>query len=50
VHVRAALADGGLSVGDIKEVVLQQAIYCGIPAANTAFEVVGEIVLDAGAR
>lgn len=50
MHVGAALADGGLTVGDIKEVVLQQAIYCGIPAANTAFEVMGEVVRDAGAR
>ena len=47
VHVRAALADGGLTVGEIKEVVLQQAIYCGIPAANAAFEAIGEIVRDA---
>jgi 4-carboxymuconolactone decarboxylase len=42
MHVRAALEDGGLSVDEIKEVVLQQAIYCGVPAANTAFEVVRE--------
>jgi 4-carboxymuconolactone decarboxylase len=42
MHVRAALEDGGLSVDEIKEIVLQQAIYCGVPAANTAFEVVRE--------
>jgi alkylhydroperoxidase/carboxymuconolactone decarboxylase family protein YurZ len=42
--VRAALGENGLSLDDIKEVVLQQAIYCGVPAANTAFEVVREVV------
>ena len=39
MHARAALREGGLSENDLKEVVLQQAIYCGVPAANTAFEV-----------
>ena len=43
MHVRAALEQGGLSLDEIKEVVLQQAIYCGVPAANTAFEVVKEM-------
>jgi 4-carboxymuconolactone decarboxylase len=38
LHVRAALASGDLTPGDIKEVLLQQAIYCGVPAANTAFK------------
>jgi 4-carboxymuconolactone decarboxylase len=37
MHVRAALTEGGLSRNDVKEVILQQAIYCGVPAANTAF-------------
>ena len=44
MHVRAALEEGGLSADEIKEVVLQQAIYCGVPAANTAFEVVREVI------
>jgi 4-carboxymuconolactone decarboxylase len=44
MHVRAAIAEGGLSVDEIKEVVLQQAIYCGVPAANTAFEALREVV------
>ena len=44
MHVRAALEEGGLSADEIKEVVLQQAIYCGVPAANTAFEVVREVM------
>jgi 4-carboxymuconolactone decarboxylase len=37
LHVRAAIAEGGLTRNDIKEVIMQQAIYCGVPAANTAF-------------
>jgi 4-carboxymuconolactone decarboxylase len=38
LHVRAALSSGDLTPDDIKEVLLQQAIYCGVPAANTAFK------------
>ena len=37
MHVRAAVVEGGISKNDIKEVIMQQAIYCGVPAANTAF-------------
>ena len=44
MHVRAALEEGGLSADEIKEIVLQQEIYCGVPAANTAFEVVREVM------
>jgi len=36
LHVRAALAHG-VSKETIKEVILQSAIYCGVPAANSAF-------------
>ena len=43
MHARAALVEGGFSTGDLKEIVLQQAIYCGVPAANKAFEVLREI-------
>jgi len=43
MHARAALVEGGFSTADLKEIVLQQAIYCGIPAANKAFEVLREI-------
>ncbi len=38
MHVRAALRNG-LDRNDIKEIVLQSAIYCGVPAANSAFKV-----------
>ena len=44
LHVRAALASGDLDAEDIKEVLLQQAIYCGVPAANTAFKEARAIV------
>ena len=36
LHVRAALTEGGFTPDDIKEILLQQAIYCGVPAANHA--------------
>lgn len=36
MHVKAARRNG-MSVAEIQEVILQSAIYCGVPAANTAF-------------
>jgi len=44
MHVRAALRNG-LTPDEIKEVLLQSAIYCGVPAANAAFAV-AQRVLD----
>ena len=44
LHVRAALRNG-LTADEIKEVLLQSAIYCGVPAANAAFAV-AQRVLD----
>jgi 3-oxoadipate enol-lactonase / 4-carboxymuconolactone decarboxylase len=44
MHVRAALASTDLSANDIKEIVLQQAIYCGVPASNAAFRIVSEVL------
>ena len=44
MHARAALHEGGFTEEDLKEIVLQQAIYCGVPAANTAFEVLRDVV------
>ncbi len=44
MHVRAAVRNG-LSREEIKEVLLQTAVYCGVPAANSAFAV-AERVLD----
>ena len=48
MHVRAALGEGGFSADDIKEIVLQQAIYCGVPAAHAALTRV-EAILGASA-
>ncbi|MDX6740393.1 4-carboxymuconolactone decarboxylase [Actinocorallia sp. A-T 12471] len=45
MHVRAAVTNG-LSADEIKEVLLQSAVYCGVPAANSAFAV-AQRVLDA---
>jgi 4-carboxymuconolactone decarboxylase len=38
MHVRAALTNG-MTRDEIKEVILQSAIYCSVPAANVAFKV-----------
>jgi 4-carboxymuconolactone decarboxylase len=43
MHVRAARRNG-LSDDEIKEVLLQSAIYCGVPAANHAFAVASEVL------
>ena len=42
MHVRAAF-NNGVSRDEIKEVLLQTAIYCGVPAANTAFHQADEV-------
>ncbi|MGO1630265.1 4-carboxymuconolactone decarboxylase [Microbacterium sp. JB110] len=42
MHLRAALRNG-LTVDEVKEVILQSAIYCGVPAANTAFRIASEV-------
>jgi 4-carboxymuconolactone decarboxylase len=38
MHLRAALRNG-LTMDEIKETLLQTAIYCGVPDANTAFRI-----------
>ena len=45
MHVRAARRNG-LSDDEIKEVLLQTAIYCGVPAANSAFAVASRVLDD----
>lgn len=42
LHLRAA-ANNGVSRDEIKEVLLQAAIYCGVPAANSAFKLAQEV-------
>jgi alkylhydroperoxidase/carboxymuconolactone decarboxylase family protein YurZ len=41
-------AEGGFTPDDIKEILLQQAIYCGVPAANHAVKEAGAIVQELG--
>jgi 4-carboxymuconolactone decarboxylase len=48
LHVRAALESGDLAVEDITEVLLQQAVYCGVPAANHAFADVAAVLAERG--
>ncbi len=43
LHCRAAVR-GGVPIAKIKETLMQGAIYCGVPAANTAFKIAGEIL------
>ncbi|WP_360935197.1 4-carboxymuconolactone decarboxylase [Actinoplanes sp. NPDC023714] len=45
MHVRAARTNG-LSNEEIKELILQTAIYCGVPAANTAFRIAQKVLTD----
>jgi 4-carboxymuconolactone decarboxylase len=42
LHVRAAF-NNGVTHEEIKEVLLQCAIYCGVPAANSAFHMADEV-------
>lgn len=43
LHLRAALRNG-LTADEIKEVLLQTAIYCGVPDANTAFRIAAQVL------
>ena len=47
MHVRAAFRNG-LTEDEIKEVLLQSAIYCGVPAANSAFAVAQRVLGEPG--
>ena len=47
MHLRAALRNG-LSPDQIKEVLLQVAVYAGVPAANRAFAVAARVLAEAG--
>ncbi|MGW7045391.1 bifunctional 3-oxoadipate enol-lactonase/4-carboxymuconolactone decarboxylase PcaDC [Streptomyces avermitilis] len=44
-HTRAALRNG-LTPMEIKEVLLQAAVYCGVPAANSAFKVAQQVIRE----
>ncbi|HEY0543178.1 MAG TPA: 4-carboxymuconolactone decarboxylase [Actinoallomurus sp.] len=47
LHVRAAVRNG-LSADEIKEVLMQTAVYCGVPAANSAFAVAQRVLIEDG--
>ncbi|WP_338702010.1 4-carboxymuconolactone decarboxylase [Streptomyces sp. Q6] len=44
-HTRAALRNG-LTAAEIKEILLQSAVYCGVPAANSAFKVAQQVIRE----
>jgi 4-carboxymuconolactone decarboxylase len=50
MHVRAALVEGAFTPDDIKEIIMQQAIYCGVPAANHAFKEAAAVIADVDAK
>ena len=45
LHVRAA-SNNGVTRDEIKEVLMQAAIYCGVPAANNAFHLAEEVFAE----
>lgn len=47
LHVRGAIHNG-LTKDEIREVLLQTAIYCGVPAAIDAFRVAREVFKEMG--
>jgi 4-carboxymuconolactone decarboxylase len=47
LHIRGAI-NNGLSKEDIREIFLQAAIYCGVPAAIDSFRVAGEVFREMG--
>ena len=48
LHLRAALRNG-VTRDEIQEVLLQMAVYCGLPAANSAFHLAAEVFAEADA-
>ncbi|WP_346828369.1 4-carboxymuconolactone decarboxylase [Serratia inhibens] len=45
MHLKAA-ANNGVTREEIKEVLMQSALYCGLPAANSAFHLVEEVFAE----
>jgi alkylhydroperoxidase/carboxymuconolactone decarboxylase family protein YurZ len=46
LHLRTAVKNG-VTWREIQEVLLQAAIYCGVPAANSAFHAAEEVFAEA---
>jgi len=49
LHLRAAF-NNGVTRDEIKEVLLQSAIYCGVPAANSAFHAAEEVFAEMNSK
>jgi 4-carboxymuconolactone decarboxylase len=49
LHVRSAL-NNGVTRDEVKEVLLQTAVYCGVPAANSAFHSAAEVFSELDAQ
>lgn len=47
MHVKGALTNG-VTADEIKEVLLQATVYCGIPAGLDAFKIANQVLLDEG--
>jgi 4-carboxymuconolactone decarboxylase len=45
MHLRAALRNG-LTPDELKEILLQSAVYCGVPAANSAFAIAQQVLAE----
>jgi len=45
MNLRAALTNG-VTVEELKEVLLQAAVYCGVPLATTALRIASEVLED----
>ena len=43
MHAAAAMREGDFTLDDLKEIVLQQAVYCGVPAAHHALKLLAKL-------
>ena len=50
LHTRAALESGDLTQDDLKEILLQTAVYCGVPTANHAFREARGVIAGLGQK
>ncbi|MGH9385855.1 MAG: carboxymuconolactone decarboxylase family protein [Vicinamibacterales bacterium] len=48
MHLRAAIVEGGFEPDELKEILLQQAVYCGVPAGHRAFAELSAVVAEQG--
>ncbi|MGO4741857.1 4-carboxymuconolactone decarboxylase [Serratia quinivorans] len=49
MHLKAAV-NNGVTREEIKEVLMQSALYCGLPAANSAFHLAAEVFAEQDAQ